>query len=52
MYITMGFKSSKKLKDLKIQGEEEAKSVFGTYAQDGVLDKVSFGELLSKMVRS
>ena len=52
MYITMGFKSSKKLKELKIQGEEEAKSVFGTYAQDGVLDKVSFGELLSKMVRS
>eukprot|EP00618_Florenciella_parvula_P014764 CAMPEP_0119487632 /NCGR_PEP_ID=MMETSP1344-20130328/13656_1 /TAXON_ID=236787 /ORGANISM="Florenciella parvula, Strain CCMP2471" /LENGTH=250 /DNA_ID=CAMNT_0007522505 /DNA_START=39 /DNA_END=791 /DNA_ORIENTATION=+ len=49
MYITMGFKSSKKLKELKIQGEEEAKSVFGTYAQDGVLDKVSFGELLSKM---
>ena len=48
IYIFMGMKSSKKLKELKLQGEEEAKSVFNTYAQDGVLDKVTFGELLSK----
>lgn len=52
MYITMGFKSAKKLKELKLQNSEEAKSVFGTYAQEGLLDKTSFGELISKQVRS
>jgi len=48
MYLFMGFSTSKKLKELKLQGEEEAKSVFNTYAEGGVLDKTTFGELISK----
>lgn len=46
LYIYMGMKSAKKLKDVKLASEDEASALFAKYAADGSLGMEGFTELL------